>query len=177
MSMSPPSPDGSTGMTIFTFGSALTDTSLTAPVVRSATSADLLSGCIEQAAGAFQAALHHPWCRALFGKWLVRQRWRRGRRRARRWMAFGLGGERLDAASLNCAQPARTSSVEQSAVTTPPRPPRLHGSQITDISARCPRRGGARLPYLPANGRVRRHANRHSESAAQSPIRAELPLP
>src|ERR1700761_2112424 len=48
MSISPPSLDGSTGMTVFTFGSALTDTSLTAPVVRSATSADLLSGCISR---------------------------------------------------------------------------------------------------------------------------------
>src|ERR1700761_2674803 len=46
MSINPPSPAGSTGMTVFTFGSALTDTSLTAPVVRSATSADLLSGCM-----------------------------------------------------------------------------------------------------------------------------------
>src|ERR671930_63724 len=43
MSISPPSPDGSTGMTSLTFGSALIDTSLTAPVVRSATNADLLS--------------------------------------------------------------------------------------------------------------------------------------
>src|SRR5262245_17919899 len=44
MSIRPPSPLGSTGMTILTFGSALTDTCLTAPVVRSATSADWLSG-------------------------------------------------------------------------------------------------------------------------------------
>src|ERR1700722_16644968 len=43
MSINPPSPDGSTGMTIFTFGSALTEMSLTAPVVRSATNAVLLS--------------------------------------------------------------------------------------------------------------------------------------
>ena len=43
MSNSPPSPDGSTPMTVLTFGSALTETSLTAPVVRSATSAVLLS--------------------------------------------------------------------------------------------------------------------------------------
>src|ERR1700758_1751808 len=43
MSISPPAPDGSPGMTALTFGSALIDTSLTAPVVRSATSADLLS--------------------------------------------------------------------------------------------------------------------------------------
>ena len=34
---------GSTGMTVLTLGSALTETSLTAPVVRSATSADWLS--------------------------------------------------------------------------------------------------------------------------------------
>src|SRR6478752_4624639 len=44
MSINPPSPDGSTGMTILTLGSALVETSLTAPVMRSATSADWLSG-------------------------------------------------------------------------------------------------------------------------------------
>ena len=44
MSISPPSPLGSTGMTVFTMGSARTDTCLTAPVVLSATSADWLSG-------------------------------------------------------------------------------------------------------------------------------------
>src|SRR5215831_16833788 len=44
MSIRPPSPDGSTGMTTLTFGSALTEISLTAPVVRSATNAVLLSG-------------------------------------------------------------------------------------------------------------------------------------
>src|SRR5690349_24949782 len=44
MSISPPSPLGSTGRTVRIFGSALTDTSFTAPVVRSATSAVLLSG-------------------------------------------------------------------------------------------------------------------------------------
>lgn len=44
MSISPPSPDGSTGMTSLTLGSALVAISLTAPVVRSATKADLLSG-------------------------------------------------------------------------------------------------------------------------------------
>ena len=44
MSIKPPSPLGSTGMTVLTLGSARTETSLTAPVVRSATSADWLSG-------------------------------------------------------------------------------------------------------------------------------------
>ena len=43
MSSSPPSPAGSTGITSLTLGSALTATSLTAPVTRSATRADLLS--------------------------------------------------------------------------------------------------------------------------------------
>src|SRR6476646_9967942 len=43
MSIKPPSPDGSTGMTIFTFGSALTAISLIAPVMRAATTAVLLS--------------------------------------------------------------------------------------------------------------------------------------
>src|ERR1700754_1113088 len=44
MSISPPSPLPSTGITVLTLGSARTETSLTAPVVRSATSADWLSG-------------------------------------------------------------------------------------------------------------------------------------
>src|SRR5262249_59351045 len=44
ISSRPPSPDGSTGMTVLTFGSALTAISLTAPVMRSATNAVLLSG-------------------------------------------------------------------------------------------------------------------------------------
>ena len=44
MSISPPSPLPSTGMTVLTLGSALTDTSFTAPVTRSATNADWLSG-------------------------------------------------------------------------------------------------------------------------------------
>src|ERR1700742_4617572 len=44
MSIRPPSPDPSTGTTNFTLGSALTEISLTAPVVRSATKAVLLSG-------------------------------------------------------------------------------------------------------------------------------------
>src|SRR5690349_22433079 len=44
MSINPPSPDGSTGITSLTLGSACVETSLTAPVVRSATSADWLSG-------------------------------------------------------------------------------------------------------------------------------------
>src|SRR3954451_20347315 len=44
MSIRPPSPVGSTGMTNLTLGSALVAISLTAPVSRSATKADLLSG-------------------------------------------------------------------------------------------------------------------------------------
>src|ERR1700712_4460942 len=44
MSISPPSPEESTGITVLTVGSAVNETFLTAPVTRSATSADLLSG-------------------------------------------------------------------------------------------------------------------------------------
>src|ERR1700754_4539084 len=44
MSISPPSPLPSTGITVLTLGSARTETCLTAPVVGSATSADWLSG-------------------------------------------------------------------------------------------------------------------------------------
>src|SRR5262245_43281120 len=44
MSIRPPSPLPSTGSVVFTNGSALVETCLTAPVVRSATNADWLSG-------------------------------------------------------------------------------------------------------------------------------------
>src|ERR1700745_4053639 len=44
MSIRPPSPLPSTGIPVLTLGSARTETSLTAPVLRSATRADWLSG-------------------------------------------------------------------------------------------------------------------------------------
>src|SRR5579875_2927861 len=116
MSISPPSPEPSTGMTVFTFGSALTETSLTAPVVRSATSADLLSGpmirplvlsrqpCITPGAG-------HCLGNGLEGNggggggFEVCGGWRCG------WVVNG-----CDWASLKLAQPVAVSNTEHSAI-------------------------------------------------------------
>ena len=64
MSISPPSPDPSTGMTVFTFGSALTETSLTAPVICSATRAVLLSSPMIRPLVLSRHPLHHVGCGA-----------------------------------------------------------------------------------------------------------------
>src|ERR1700691_1241472 len=140
MSISPPSPDGSTGMTVFTFGSALTDTSLTAPVVRSATSADLLSGCMSRPLVLSKQPFITPGAGHTFGNGLPGS-------------GGGGGGEELggawrsgsvvngcDWALLNWAQPARTSTAEQS---TPSRRRRDHHNRIAArlriCRLRCPR--------------------------------------
>src|ERR1700744_4458572 len=114
MSINPPSPAGSTGMTTFTLGSALTDTSLTAPVVRSATRADLLSGCISSPLVLSRQPCITPGAGHSFGNGLSGS-------------GGGGGGDELGAPwrsgsvvngcdwmSLNWAQPARTSIAEQS---------------------------------------------------------------
>ena len=115
MSIKPPSPDGSTGMTVLTFGSALTEISLTAPVVRSATSADLLSGpmirplvlsrqpCITPGAG---HSLGNGVGGSGGGGGGVELGWGR---------SSGLVVNGCDCASLNRAQPLATSTTTDSA--------------------------------------------------------------
>src|ERR1700758_3922999 len=153
MSISPPSPAGSTGMTVFTFGSALTETSLTAPVVRSATSADLLSGCMSRPLVLSRQPCITPGAGHCLGNGLSGNGGGGGGVELAGGWRPGSVVNGCDAASLNCAQPAKTSSVEQSAVSA--RRPDHHdciAARLRISRLRCPRRGGARLSYLPANG-------------------------
>ena len=152
MSISPPSPDGSTGMTVFTFGSALTDTSLTAPVVRSATSADLLSGCMSRPLVLSRQPCITPGAGHSLGNGLSGNGGGGGGVELGGGWRSGSVVNGCDAESLNCAQPAKTSSVEQSAAR--PRHPDHHdciAARLRISRLWCPRRGGARFSYLPAN--------------------------
>ena len=114
-----------------------------------------------------------------FGKWLVRQRWRRGRRRAGRRMAFGFGGERLRRGIVELRATSHNQQRRaEHGQPAPPRPPRLHSSQITDISAGLPATGwrGSWSICRQTRSRVQRHADRHSESAAQIPDSGRIAL-
>src|SRR6201998_3817302 len=118
MSISPPSPAGSTGMTVFTFGSALTETSLTAPLVRSATSADLLSGCMSRPLVLSRQPCITPGAGHCLGNGLSGKGGGGGGVELGGGWRSGSVVNGSDAALLNCAQPAaqlaRSSSVEQS---------------------------------------------------------------
>ena len=114
MSISPPSPAGSTGMTVLTFGSALTETSLTAPVVRSATSADLLSGCISRPLVLSRQPCITPGAGHSFGNGLSGSGGGGGGVELGAACRSGSVVNGCDCASLNWAQPARTSIAEQS---------------------------------------------------------------
>src|ERR1700675_845969 len=131
MSISPPSPDGSTGMTTLTLGSALTATCLTAPVVRSATSADLLSGPMINPLVLSRQPCITPGAGHCFGNGLSGSGGGGG--------GVELGGDAYlgsvvngwDAESSNLAQPVATSTTVNSAdnikgAATPPPPVRAH---------------------------------------------------
>ncbi len=158
MSISPPSPDGSTGITVLTLGSALTATSLTAPVVRSATSADWLSGpmirplVLSRQPCITPLAPGTPWGRA--------GRAAAAAEAARRSAAahLGFGGERLGLACRRTGRsPTRPATPRTADEHTPHRPAQSHARQITDRSAvRATRWSGA----------ASRGANRVRESAA-----------
>src|SRR5271157_3357050 len=180
MSISPPSPDGSTGMTVFTFGSALTDTSLTAPVVRSATSADLLSGCMSRPLVLSRQPCITPGAGHSLGNGLSGNGGGGGGVELGGAWRSGSVVNGCDAESLNCAQPAKTSSVEQSAVS--PRRPDHHdciAARLRISRLRCPRRGGARL-FVFARKRWPTHGDTligTAKAPLKSPIQVELPLP
>ncbi len=114
MSINPPSPAGSTGMTVLTFGSALTDTSFTAPVVRSATSADLLSGCISRPLVLSRQPCITPGAGHSFGNGLSGSGGGGGGVELGAACRSGSVVNGSDCTSLNWAQPARTSIAEQS---------------------------------------------------------------
>src|ERR1700754_2334098 len=129
MSIRPPSPAGSTGMTNFTFGSALTDTSLTAPVFSSATSADLLSGCMSRPLVASRQPCITPGAGHCLGNGVGGSGGGGGGVELGWGLSSGAVVKGADAASLNRAQPVVTSSTAQSAAS----PHRIgHPKRMTD---------------------------------------------
>ena len=115
MSIRPPSPDGSTGMTIFTFGSALTEISLTAPVVRSATSAVLLSTPMIRPLVLSRQPCITPGAGHAFGKGVGGSGGGGGGVELGWGLSSGLVVNGCDWASLNRAQPLDTSTAAHSA--------------------------------------------------------------
>src|ERR1700748_2950323 len=109
MSINPPSPAGSTGMTVFTFGSALTDTSLTAPVVRSATSADLLSGCMSRPLVLSRQPCIVPGAGHFLGNGLSGKGGGGGGDELAGGWRSGSVGNGCGAGSVNCGQPGTTN--------------------------------------------------------------------
>src|SRR5581483_5592598 len=133
MSISPPSPAGSTGMTVFTFGSALTETSLTAPVVRSATSADLLSGSMINPLVLSRQPCITPGAGHCLGNGLAGSGGGGGGVEVAGGRRCGSVVNGCDWASLNRAQPLETS-IAAHAATAPTR-----GDSRTRMMARLPR--------------------------------------
>src|SRR6202790_5565872 len=115
MSISPPSPDGSTGMTTLTLGSALTATCLTAPVVRSATSADLLSGPMIRPLVLSRQPCITPGAGHCFGNGTAGSGGGGGGVELGWGLSSGAVVKGCDWASLNRAQPVDTSIAAQSA--------------------------------------------------------------
>src|ERR1700738_2145986 len=117
MSISPPSPDGSTRMTTLTLGSALTATCLTAPVVRSATSADLLSGPMINPLVLSRHPCITPGAGHCFGNGLSGNGGGGGGGGVGGGGTLGSGGSGGDAESATLAQPVATSTTVSSADT------------------------------------------------------------
>src|ERR1700727_772420 len=115
MSIKPPSPDGSTGMTTFTLGSALTEMSLTAPVVRSATNAVLLSGPMIRPLVLSRQPCITPGAGQTFGNGVGGSGGGGGGVELGCGLSSGAVVKGADAASLNRAQPVATSITAQSA--------------------------------------------------------------
>src|ERR1700721_4524301 len=112
MSINPPSPAGSTGMTVFTFGSALTDTSLTAPVVRSPTSATLLSGGMSRPLVLSRQPCIVPGAGHFLGNGLSGKGGGGGGDELAGGWRSGWVGNGCDPASLTCRHPAPTPIVD-----------------------------------------------------------------
>src|SRR6516225_8793211 len=102
-------------MTIFTFGSALTEISLTAPVVRSATSADLLSGPMIRPLVLSRQPCITPGAGHSFGKGLSGSGGGGGGLEVGGGATLGWVVNGADAASLKRAQPVASSRAASSA--------------------------------------------------------------
>src|SRR4051794_41948557 len=109
MSSSPPSPLGSTGITSLTSGSACVETSLTAPVVRSATRADWLSGSMISPLVLSRQPCMTPGAGQAFGNGLGGSGGGGGGGDDGPGLGFGLGGEGGDWRLVEPGHPGATS--------------------------------------------------------------------
>src|SRR6516164_3285358 len=124
MSIKPPSPDGSTGMTSLIFGSALTEIAFTAPVVRSATNAVLLSVPMIRPLVLSRQPCITPGAGHAFGKGVGGSGGGGGGVELGPGLSSGLVVKGWDWASLNRAHPLATSTTAHSAA-SPHRTARL----------------------------------------------------
>src|SRR5271157_4976175 len=141
MSMRPPSPDGSTGITVLTLGSALTDTSLTAPVVRSATSADLLFGPMIRPLVLSRQPCITPGAGHCFGKGCGGSGGGGGGVDDGAGLSSGAVVNGADWALSNLAQPVASSPAAHSAASAPLTGPRTRmPARLRTVPLRTPRR-------------------------------------
>src|ERR1700709_1306981 len=147
MAINQPSPDGSTGITTLIFGSALTETFLTAPVWRPATRADWLAGSMMSPLVLSRQPCITPGAGQTLGNGFGGK-------------GGGGGGDELggasscgsvvngsDCAELNRAQPDPTKSAAHSSASTPNNGLRGLMHARLRIVARCTPR---RWPHMPA---------------------------
>src|ERR1700741_3960306 len=140
MSISPPSPEGSTGITVLTLGSALTDTSLTAPVTRSATTADLLSGPMIRPLVLSRQPCMTPGAGHCFGNGFGGSGGGGGGVDDGGGLTSGAVVNGADWASLNLAQPVASSPAAHTTARAPLMGPRTRmPARLRIVAARPPR--------------------------------------
>src|SRR5258707_4270136 len=169
MSIKPPSPLGSTGMTTLTLGSARVETSLITPVVRSATSADWLSGSMISPLVLSRQPCMTPGAGQTFGNGLGGSGGGGGGDDDGPGFSSGWVVNGCDWASSKRAHPEPTSNAAHSRTITP------------RMGRRCLMQARLRIvrPSAPRSPRWRGWhglANKASEAPRQSSIRGRLAL-
>src|SRR6185437_13970247 len=184
MSIRPPSPDGSTGITIFTFGSALTAISLIAPVTRSATSAVLLSTPMIRPLVLSRQPCITPGAGQAFGNGVAGSGGGTGGGELGCGLSAGLVVNGWDWASLNRAHPLNASAAAHSAA-SPHRTDRRNRmtDRLRTLLTASPHTRGHRASHRrdrftadlgPPGGRS---ADLSAKAPLKSQIQAEMPLP
>src|SRR6478672_7865108 len=152
MSIRPPSPLPSTGITVLTLGSARTETSLTAPVVRSATSADWLSGSMIRPLVLSRQPCMTPGAGHCLGNGLGGNGGGGGGVDDGPACNLGWVVNGCDWASLNRAHPDSTSTAVHDSATTPRTGPRRFMPARLRIVRRYAPRGHCRVLSGAAHG-------------------------
>src|SRR5882757_462185 len=154
MSIKPPSPDGSTGITTLTLGSALTETFLTAPVSRSATRADWLSGSMISPLVLSRQPCITPGAGQSLGKGFGGNGGGGGGVVLAPGPICGWVVNGSDCASLNRAQPDPANSAAHSSASTPRNGRRCVMHARLRMLPRCaPRRSSQIAPQMGARKR------------------------